>query len=415
MKIVGRNASDKADVLNPLTGLDAKALSDVALVTKTELVGEAWQGGRNYLCQWLVGHFPLFDELAIRIHERKQKGMSLLIIKGQGCPTFKRAIRLILDCDPSYYFKLRKKYLGGGWQKSLPAEATAPGKAKVAKTSVTKIKVDEPDAKDAEVCDPDPVPMPSDETVDKVHSAASEPESPIEKKEANDWLRTDLRSHLLASFPDLADADAVIPEYDERMEPLKAFLRSLPEPFFFRLWDATMCVEREKRQQETDEYYAKLQRECQAAIADVLKDGKPRKAMEVYQALHDSDWCRQNNCGQRQVFAILSNGAASGLWQKKNDRYSANKVEDAPKPKAPLPPLNHDTRNMLVYEMQHIVKGLPGQKGTLDDVLADPKAQKHGKRRLHWALNSAAQRGLLTKDGQAYRYRDEVAAQASAA
>ncbi len=184
MKIVGRNASDKADVLNPLTGLEAKALSDVALVTKTELVGEAWQGGRNYLCKWLVGHFPIFDELAIRILDRKRKGLSPHIIKGQECPTFKQAIRLILDCDPSYYFKLRKKYLGGGWQKALPAEATAPDKAEVAETSVTDIKVDEPDAKDPEVCDPDPVPMPSDETVDKVHSAANETATEINVPES---------------------------------------------------------------------------------------------------------------------------------------------------------------------------------------------------------------------------------------
>ena len=184
MKIVGRNASDKADVLNPLTGLEAKALSDVALVTRTELVGEAWQGGRNYLCKWLVGHFPIFDELAIRIHGRKQKGMSPPIIKGQEGITFKQAIRLILDCDPSYYFKLRKKYLGGGWQKALPGKATAPEKAEVAETSATDIKVGEPDAKHAEVFGPNPVPLPSGETVDKVHSDANETATEINAPES---------------------------------------------------------------------------------------------------------------------------------------------------------------------------------------------------------------------------------------
>jgi hypothetical protein len=66
----------------------------------------------------------------------------------------------------------------------LPAEATAPDKAEVAETSVTDIRVDEPDAKDAEVCDPDPVPMPSDETVDKVHSAANETATDINVTES---------------------------------------------------------------------------------------------------------------------------------------------------------------------------------------------------------------------------------------
>ncbi len=168
------NQGTPDDLLALVTTQEAKALSDVALVTKVEAQGEVWSHVRTYINEWLVGRFPVFDELAIRIADRKRKGMSPLIIKSQPCDSFKQAIRLILECDPSYYFKIRKKHLGGGWQKSLPAEAIAPDKAGVAETSVADIKVDEPDAKDAEVCDPDPVPMPSDETVDKVHSAANE-------------------------------------------------------------------------------------------------------------------------------------------------------------------------------------------------------------------------------------------------
>ena len=167
------NQGTPDDLLALVTTKEAKALSDVALVTKVEAQGEVWHHVRTYINEWLVGRFPVFDELAIRIADRKRKGMSPLIIKSQPCDSFKRAIRLILECDPSYYFKIRKKHLGGGWQKALPAEATAPDKAEVAETSVTDIKVDEPDAKDAEVCDPDPVPMPSDETVDKVHSTGT--------------------------------------------------------------------------------------------------------------------------------------------------------------------------------------------------------------------------------------------------
>jgi hypothetical protein len=168
------NQGTPDDLLALVTTHEAKALSDVALVTKVEAQGEVWHHVRTYINEWLVARFPVFDELAIRIADRKRKGMLPLIIKSQPCDSFKRAIRLILECDPSYYFKIRKKHLGGGWQKALPAQATAPDKAEVAETSLTDIKVGEPDAKDAEVCDPDPVPMPSDETVDKVHSAANE-------------------------------------------------------------------------------------------------------------------------------------------------------------------------------------------------------------------------------------------------
>src|ERR1019366_2719186 len=178
------NQGTPDDLLALVSTQEAKALSDVVLVTKAEAQGEVWHHVRNYINEWLVGRFPVFDELAIRIADRKRKGMSPLIIKTQPCDTFKKAIRLILDCDPSYYFKIRKKHLGGGWQKALPAEATAPDKAEVAETSVTDIKVDEPDAKDAEVCDPDPVPMPSDETVDKVHSAANETATDINVPES---------------------------------------------------------------------------------------------------------------------------------------------------------------------------------------------------------------------------------------
>ncbi|MGA2609824.1 MAG: hypothetical protein ABSH01_20490 [Terriglobia bacterium] len=168
------NQGTPDDLLALVTTKEAKALSDVALVTKVEAQGEVWHHVRTYINEWLVGRFPVFDELAIRIADRKRKGMSPLIIKSQPCDSFKQAIRLILECDPSYFFKIRKKHYGGGWQKALPAEATTPDKPEVAETSVTDIKVGEPDAKDAEVCDPVPVPMPSDETVDKVHSAANE-------------------------------------------------------------------------------------------------------------------------------------------------------------------------------------------------------------------------------------------------
>jgi hypothetical protein len=197
MKIIDRNASDSADVLNAMTVQEAQALSEVAIVIKCESIGEAWQGGRNYLCQWLVSHFPIFDELAIRIHDRKRKGLSPLIIKGKPCSKFKEAIRLLLDTDPSYYYRLRRDYLGRTWQKRLPAEATAPNKAEVAEPSVTHIKIDEPDAKDAEVCDPDPVPMPSDETVDKVHSAANEAATDINV----------LESEVVEPAPTVTDAE----------------------------------------------------------------------------------------------------------------------------------------------------------------------------------------------------------------
>jgi hypothetical protein len=150
------NQGTPDDLLALVTTQEAKTLSDIALVTKVEAQGEVWHHVRTYINEWLVGRFPVFDELAIRIADRKRKGMSPLIIKSQPCDSFMQAIRLILECDPSYYFKIRKKHLGGGWQKSLPAEAIAPDKAMVAETSVTEIKVDEPDAKDAEVCDPDP-------------------------------------------------------------------------------------------------------------------------------------------------------------------------------------------------------------------------------------------------------------------
>ena len=194
MKIVERNASDKADVLNPLTGLEAKALSDVALVTAVEAVGEAWQHARNYINRFIVGHLPVFLELQERIIARRRAGKSPLIINGQPCDEFKKAITLLLDCDPSYFYKVVKKITGKVVEKkALPEPAT----------TVTEIRVDpEPDAQDAEVVDdntkamtnemveryrkegmdaevgePDqPVAMPSDESVANIHEAASEPE-----------------------------------------------------------------------------------------------------------------------------------------------------------------------------------------------------------------------------------------------
>src|ERR1035437_8478768 len=145
------NQGTPDDLLALVSTQEAKALSDVALVTKVEAQGEVWSHVRTHINEWLVGRFLIFDELAIRIHDRKRKGLSPLIIKGKPCSEFKEAIRLLLDADPSYYYKLRKKHLGGGWQKSLPAEAIAPDKAEVAETSAAEIKIDEPDAKDAEV------------------------------------------------------------------------------------------------------------------------------------------------------------------------------------------------------------------------------------------------------------------------
>ena len=189
MKIVGRNASDKADVLNPLTGLEAKALSDVALVTAAEVVGEAWQHARNYINRFIVGHLPVFLELQERIIARRHKGKSPLIINGQPCEEFKKAITLLLDCDPSYFYKVVRKITGKVVEKKALPEP---------ETTVTEISVDpEPDARDAEVCDPDPVPMPSDETVVKVHSAANETATDI-----NVW-----ESEVVESAPTVTDTE----------------------------------------------------------------------------------------------------------------------------------------------------------------------------------------------------------------
>lgn len=207
------NQGTPDDLLALVSTQEAKALSDAVLVTTAEAQGEVWSHVRTYINEWLVGRFPVFDELAIRIADRKRKGMSPLIIKGQPCDSFKRAVRLILDCDPSYYFKIRKKHLGGGWQKALPAEATAPDKAEVAETSVTDIKVDEPDAKDAEVCDPDPVPMPSDETVDKVHSAANEAATVTDDGVAR--IHEAAAAHTLPEVEDQVAAEQESPETDE--------------------------------------------------------------------------------------------------------------------------------------------------------------------------------------------------------
>jgi len=331
MKIIDRNASDKTDVLNAMTAREAQALSDVAIVVKSESIGEAWQGGRNYLCQWLVSHFPIFDELAIRIHDRKRKGLSPLIIKGKPCSEFKEAIRLLLDADPSYYYKLCKKHLGGGWRKALPAEATAPDKAEVAETSVTDIKVGEPDAKDAEVCDPDPVPMPSDETVDKVHSAANEPESPIVQKEANDWLRTDLRSHLLASFPDLNDAN--VRHDDERIQPLQAFLHGLPEAFFKSLYWAVIKVDDEKCKAEDRKMEEERDSRRKEAIAKVLAaNPEGLRAKKVVNEVGKD--CLAYRMGDRQnFFKTLRGGAEAGVFTKRGDRYYVG-VPAEEKPKA---------------------------------------------------------------------------------
>jgi hypothetical protein len=315
MKIVERNASDKADVLNPLTGLEAKALSDVALVTAVEAVGEAWQHARNYINRFIVGHLPVFLELQERIIARRRAGKSPLIVNGQPCDEFKKAITLLLHCDPSYFYKVVKKITGKLVEKKALPEP---------ETTMTETRVDpEPDAQDAEVVDdniesmtnemveryrkegmdaevgePDqPVAMPSGESVAKIHEAASEPEpqdrgfgifptlTPDQLKVLRDFvenhndeelrrlvgkaleavwegarniakdaekevmelvgerLRSDLRPHLLASFPDLAaDEDEYIGSGDERAESLKEFLRTLPRPFVQALTMAAIDV-----------------------------------------------------------------------------------------------------------------------------------------------------------------------------
>lgn len=189
MKIVDRNATDKADVLNPLTGLEAKALSDVVLVTAVEAVGGAWQHARNYINRFIVGHPPVFLELQERIIARRGGGNSPLVINGQLCGEFKKAITLLLDCDPSYFYKVVKKITGKVVEKkALPKP----------ETTATEISVDpEPDSQDAEVCDPDPVPMPRDETVDKVHSAANETATDINV----------LESEVVEPAPTVTDAE----------------------------------------------------------------------------------------------------------------------------------------------------------------------------------------------------------------
>jgi hypothetical protein len=76
------NQGTPDDLLALVTAQEAKALSDVALVTKVEAQGEVWSHVRTYINEWLVGRFQVFDELAIRIADRKRKEMSPLIIKG---------------------------------------------------------------------------------------------------------------------------------------------------------------------------------------------------------------------------------------------------------------------------------------------------------------------------------------------
>jgi len=259
--------------------------------------------------------------LAIRIHDRKRKGLSPLIIKGKPCGEFKEAIRLLLDTDPSYYYKLRKKHLGGGWQKALPAEATAPEKAEVAETSVSEIKIDEPDAKDAEVCDPDPVPMPSDGTVDKVHSTANESESPIVKKKADNWLRTDLRTHLLASFPDIVSGEEdhdekefYLCEVGDHLKSLVDFIRTLPPVFVTTLHEAAEHVEHEN----TNTWLADRRHNAIVAILEEAGDtGITGKEIRRKMPFSDS-----------KLFPELKNGLVVGLWTFRNGRYhAAEKLE----------------------------------------------------------------------------------------
>jgi hypothetical protein len=349
MKIVGRKATDKADVLNAITAQEAQALSDVAIVVKSESIGEAWQGGRNYLCQWLVSHFPIFDELAIRIHDRKRKGLSPLIIKGKPCSEFKEAIRLLLDTNPSYYYKLRKKHLGGGWQKRLPAEATAPEKKALPEAG---IEVDpEPDAKDAEVVDDQPAPPPptvAQATVDKVHSAANEaatetnvPESevadpaPSISDEAAKAIQTiaeeeaepenPLEKALLSLVPDYAD-DCISYVDDQRAVALKTALHDLPVGLFNLLEGCIAVVSdqlaKEEEKKEDEERRNKGFPEFAKRVQEALAEGHGLTASRILEAVNAK--LGRKDYGQQEFYRGLKEGVGKKLWVKANSKYYLN-------------------------------------------------------------------------------------------
>jgi hypothetical protein len=313
-----------------------------------EAQGEVWHHVRTYINEWLVGRFPVFDELAIRIADRKRKGMSPLIIKSQPCDSLKQAIHLILECDPSYYFKIRKKHLGGSWRKALPAEATAPDKAEVAETSVTDFKVDEPDAEDAEVCDPDPVPMPSDETVDKVHSAANETATEINvpepevvepvpsiSDEAAKAIQTiaeeeaepenPLEKALLSLIPNYGD-DYISYVDDERVVALKTALHDLPVGLFNLLEGCIAVVSdqlvKEEEKKEDGERWNTGFPEFAKRVQEALAEGHGLTASRILEAANAK--LGRKDYGQQEFYRGLKEGVGKKLWVKANSKYYLN-------------------------------------------------------------------------------------------
>lgn len=157
--ILQRNPTDPQDIFNPTSAEDAAKLDDTRLITKLEVITNAYHEASRFFNRFVVAHLPAFLELQKRMNSRGSKDGKQFRVNGRECAGFKDAL-VALGFNPSYFYTVVReirgkevaKQLGAGDRSAAAVKANETRKA-ATETTVTDISLD--DATDAEECEPE--------------------------------------------------------------------------------------------------------------------------------------------------------------------------------------------------------------------------------------------------------------------
>jgi hypothetical protein len=287
-------AARQAENLRPLTEEEADGMTVAQLGDRAALIFSHYKctlmSERDFILRFRV-------ELDVLRRKTTQQGRRLPI---PGCPTWGEVKKT--------YFKLSGRRIDALLADPKPSKKEPEPEP----TEVREITVgdDQPET-----------PTPSNEAAEKIQEAAR---GLMEEKLKSLTFSTDLRTHLLASFPDIVNLveDEIVCSNDRRLEPMKEFFHTLPPHFLDVLASAAFDV-REENDRAAEKKRGEARR---AAILEVLQKGKSLGATQVMEEIEKNpDWEKWGS--HDEYYQAMKLGIGSD-WFKRGRLYNI-----APSPK----------------------------------------------------------------------------------